>query len=227
MNHVTTRDTTQRNRLLPLALAVVGACLTAGCASDGSTSSAWATGAPRDKTYSKVLIVGVSASEDSRCMFENFMVSQLASPSTQAIASCRQATPVTPPTRESVAKMVADTGADAVLATRLVAARASTQNDGSRDDRGGYFFKSEGVTDVVGPWGFYDLPAVYGQYENFPALNLLEGQVTVSSNFYSTQAAMLVCTLTTTVKNLATSDNAAAAVANAIAARLQGDGLVK
>jgi hypothetical protein len=212
---------------MQFALTVIGASSIAGCASNGSTSTNWAAGAPRDKTYSRVLVVGVSASEDDRCMFENFMVSQLASPATQVISSCSQATPVTPPTRESVAKMAAATGADAVLTTRLVGAQAAVQNDGSRDDRGGYFFKSEGVTDAYGPWGFYDLPVVYGQYENLPSLSLLEGQVTVSSNFYSTQAAMLVCTLTTTVKNLATSDNAAAAVANAVAARLQTDGLVK
>ncbi len=80
---------------------------------------------------------------------------------------------------------------------------------------------------VTGPWGFYDLPAVYGQYVDQPELNLLEGQVTVSTNFYSTQSAILVCTLTTTVKDLTAMDSAVAAVANAIAARLHSDGLVK
>ncbi len=211
------------------ALAMLALACAAGCAgTSGSTSStSWASGAPRDTTYSRVLVVGVSASEDNRCMFEEFLADQLTSPSTQVIQSCNQATPVTPPTQESVAKMVAATGADAVLATRLVGAQAAVQNDGSRDDRGGDYFKAEGTADAIGPWGFYDLPVVYGQYENQPPLSLLEGQFTVSSKFYSTQKSMLVCTISTTVKDNDTSDNAIAAVAEAIADRLRRDGLAK
>jgi hypothetical protein len=211
------------------AFALLALACAAGCAgTSGSTSStAWASGAPRGTTYSRVLVVGVSASEDNRCMFENFLADQLTSPSTQVIQSCNQATPVTPPTRESVARMVAATGADAVLATRFVGAQAAVQNDGSRDDRGGYYFKDEGTTDAISPWGFYDLPVVYGQYENQPSLSLLEGKLTVSSKFYSTQKAMLVCTIATTVKDNDTSDNAIASIAEAIADRLRRDGLVK
>jgi hypothetical protein len=212
--------------LLRSAVALLAlAC--AGCAGISGSSSTWASGAPRDVTYSRVLVVGVSDSEDNRCMYEEFLADQLTSPSTQVIQSCNQASPVTPPTQESVARMVATTGADAVLATRFVGAQAAVQNDGSRDDRGGYYFKSEGTTDAVGPWGFYDLPVVYGQYENQPALQLLEGEVTVSSKFYSTQKAMLVCTLSTTVKDNDTSDNVIASIAESIADRLRHDGLVK
>jgi hypothetical protein len=206
---------------------VLSACLVTGCASGGSSSTNWASGAPRGNTYSRVLVVGVTPSEDDRCMFENFLADQLTSPATQVIQSCDQATPVTPPTQESVAKMVAATGADAVLATRLVGAQAAVQNDGSRDDRGGYYFKAEGTADAVGPWGFYDLPVVYGQYENEPALSVLEGQLTVSSKFYATQSRSLVSTITTTVKDMDTSDNSIAAVAAAIANRLRSDHLVK
>ena len=210
-------------------LALLALACAAGCAGTpgSSSSTSWASGAPRDTTYSRVLVVGVSASEDNRCMFEQFLADQLRSPSTQVIQSCDQARPVTPPTQESVAKMVAATGADAVLATRLVGAQAAVQNDGSRDDRGGYYFKPEGMTDAVGPWGFYDLPVVYGQYENQPSLSLLEGKFTVSSKFYSTQKAMLVATISTTVKDNDTSDNAIAAVAEAVADRLRRDGLAK
>jgi len=207
-------------------LTLLALACAAGCAGTSGSTTTWASGAPRD-TYSRVLVVGVSASEDKRCMFEEFLADQLTSPSTQVIQSCNQATPVTPPTQESVARMAATTGADAVLATRLVGAQAAVQNDGSRDDRGGYYFKSEGMTDAIGPWGFYDLPVVYGQYENQPALKMLEGKFTVSSNFYDTQKAMLVTTLSTTVKDNDTTDNAIAAVAEAIADRVRRDGLVK
>ncbi len=209
------------------ALALLALACAAGCAGTSGSTSTGASGGPRDKTYSRVLVVGVSANEDNRCMFENFLADQLTSPATQVIQSCNQATPVTPPTQESVARMVAATGADAVLATRLVGSQSAVQNDGSRDDRGGYYFKAEGVADATGPWGFYDLPVVYGQYDNQPALKMLEGKLTVSSSFYDTQKAMLVTTLGTTVKDNDTTDNAIAALAEAIADRVRRDGLVK
>lgn len=225
VRHSTSHSTAHslpRSALLCLALAC-----TAGCAGTSGSTTTWATGAPRDTAYSRVLVVGVTASEDNRCMFENFLADQLSSPSTQVIQSCDQASPVTPPTQESVAKMAAATGADAVLTTRLVGAQASVQNDGSRDERGGYYFKAEGTADAVGPWGFYDLPVVYGQYQNQPSLSVLAGEVSVSSQFYSTQKSMLVCTIATTVKDSDTSDNAVAALAEAIADRLRSDGLAK
>jgi hypothetical protein len=225
--HFITQPAAIRTPGMRVFLYALGTCMVAGCASNGSSSSAWAPGASHDSRYSRVLVVGVSASEDSRCMFENFLADQVASPSTEVIQSCDLATPVTPPTKESVARMVTATGADAVLATRLVGSQAAVQNDGSRDDRGGYYFKAEGTADATGPWGVYDLPVVYGQYENEPSLNLLEGQVTVSSKFYATRTQSLVCTITTTVKNMDTSDNTVAAVAEAIADRLRGDHLVK
>jgi hypothetical protein len=208
-------------------VAILALACAAGCAGTSGSTSSWASGAPRDATYSRVLVVGVSASEDNRCMFENFLADELTSPSTEVIQSCNLASPVTPPTQESVARMVASSGADAVLATRFVGAQAAVQNDGSRDDRGGYYFKAEGTAEEVSPWGFYDLPVVYGQYENQPSLSLLAGKFTVSSKFYSTQKAMLVCTLSTTVKDTDTSDNAIASIAEAIADRLRSDGLVK
>lgn len=225
--HLAIRATAVRTAAMRILLPALGAWLVAGCTSNGSSSTDWAASAPRDHSYSRVLVVGVSASEDNRCMFEEFLADELTSPSTQVIQSCDQATPVTPPTRDSVARMVAATGADAVLATRFVGAQAAVQNDGSRDDRGGYYFKSEGTTDAAGPWGVYDLPVVYGQYENQPSLSLLEGQVTVSSKFYATQGPALVSTISTTVKDNDTSDNAVASIAEAIADRLRRDGLVK
>ena len=88
-------------------------------------------------------------------------------------------------------------------------------------------FKAYGTTDVPDAWGFYDLPVVYGQYQNEPQLNLLEGDVTVVSQVYSVQDKMLVATIKTTVKNVDTSENAIASVAEAVADRMRTDGLTK
>jgi hypothetical protein len=58
-------------------------------------------------------------------------------------------------------------------------------------------------------------------------LNLLEGDVTVVSQVYSVQDKMLVATIKTSVKNIDTSENAIAAVAEAVADRMRSDGLAK
>lgn len=191
------------------------------------SSTEWAPNAPRDHRYTKVLVVGISASEDSRCMYENFLADQLQSKTVEVIQSCDIDSPVQPPTQAWVAEVATDAGADAVLTTRFVGADASVRNDGTRDDRGGYYFKAYGTTDVPDAWGFYDLPVVYGQYQNEPQLNLLEGDVTVVSQVYSVQDKMLVATIKTTVKNVDTSENAIASVAEAVADRMRSDGLAK
>ena len=203
------------------------ALLLAPAAALAGSSTEWAPNAPRDNRYTKVLVVGISASEDSRCSYENFLADQLQSKTVEVIQSCDIDSPVQPPTQQWVAEVATDAGADAVLTTRFVGADASVRNDGSRDDRGGYYFKAYGTTDVPDAWGFYDLPVVYGQYQNEPQLNLLEGDVTVVSQVYSVQDKMLVATIKTTVKNVDTSENAIASVAEAVADRMRSDGLAK
>jgi hypothetical protein len=208
-------------------MSVLALLLAAAPAVQAGSSTQWAPNAPRDHRYTKVLVVGISASEDNRCMYENFLADQLQSNTVQVIQSCDIDSPVTPPTQAWVAEVATDSGADAVLTTRFVGADASVRNDGSRDDRGGYYFKAYGTGEVSDPWGFYDLPVVFGEYENQPALNLLEGDVTVVSQVYSVQDKMLVCTISTSVKNIDTSENAIAAVAEAVADRMRRDGLAK
>ena len=52
------------------------------------SSTEWAPNAPRDHRYTKVLVVGISASEDSRCTYENFLADQLQSKTVEVIQSC-------------------------------------------------------------------------------------------------------------------------------------------
>ncbi|MFO1407077.1 MAG: hypothetical protein U1F08_06030 [Steroidobacteraceae bacterium] len=213
---------------VPGRIAALTLLLAAASGASAGSSTEWAPNAPRDHRYTKVLVVGISQSEDSRCAYENFLADQLQSKTVEVIQSCDLDDPPIPlPTRASVAQMAKDAGADAVLTTRFVGANASVQNDGSRDDRGGYYFKAYGTADMPDAWGFYDLPVTLGDYQNEPALNLLEGNVTVVSQVYSVQDAMLICTINTTVKDVDTSENAIAAVAEAVADRIRRDGIAK
>lgn len=217
-----------RTHSRPLACAgIIAALLLAAPLAQAGSSTEWAPNAPRDQRYSMVLVVGISASEDSRCSYENYLADQLQSKTVEVVQSCDIDSPVQPPTRQWVAEVATDAGADAVLTTRFVGADASVRNDGSRDDRGGYYFKAYGTGEIPDAWGFYDLPVVYGEYENQPQLNLLEGDVTVESQVYSVKDKMLICTIRTTVKNVDTSENAIAAVAEAVADRMRSDGIAK
>src|SRR5215472_9246683 len=90
-----------------------------GC-SGVSVKGEWQDGAPRNQTYTKLLVIGVSPDRDLRCAFEATFASQLSSASTTVVTSCSQMSAKEPLTRENVERVAAAVHADAVLATRLV-----------------------------------------------------------------------------------------------------------
>src|SRR6516164_8937079 len=72
-----------------------------GC-SGVSVEGKWQDGAPRNQTYSRLLVIGVSPDRDLRCAFESTFTSQLTSASTTAISSCAKMNAKEPLTRENV-----------------------------------------------------------------------------------------------------------------------------
>ena len=60
-----------------------------GC-SGVSVKGTWQDGAPRNQTYARLLVIGVSPDRDLRCAFESTFASQLTSASTKVISSCSQ-----------------------------------------------------------------------------------------------------------------------------------------
>ena len=107
-----------------------------GCAGNIKSTGAWQPSVPRSQSFSKLLIVGVSPNYDQRCAFEWALASHINDGSTQAFVSCDSMTSEIPLTRENIERVVASTKTDAVLATTLVAAKAGSQEGGSRDTRG-------------------------------------------------------------------------------------------
>jgi len=210
---------TRRGILAPLLLAI--ACL-AGCAHPFRVTGTWTEGATRPQTFKKLLVVGVSPDYRQRCNFEWALARTLGSDTVKAIASCSAMAADEHLSRESIERVVASTGADGVLATRLVTASASVQEGGSHDTRGSGQYKATGVG-----YGYYGMPVIYGEFAAQPSIFSLEHQFELTTQLYETRAASLVYNLKTTAKTQDSSDVVLVQVSSVIAARLRQDGLVQ
>jgi len=166
-----------------------------GC-SGVSVKGSWQEGAPRDQTYAKLLVIGVSPDRDLRCAFEATFASQLKSASTTAITSCQQMSAKEPLTRENVERAAASVHADAVLATRLVSMSAGHGEGNSNDMRGTDLYKA---TDFA--YGAYGMPVTYVDFQTAPPLTSLKSSLHVLTKLYETRGAMLVYTIDTVTKS--------------------------
>ena len=187
-----TKSTYRSVTSLSLLTVTVWLC---GC-SGVSVKGAWQDGAPRNQTYTKLLVIGVSPDRDLRCAFEATFASALKSESTTVITSCSQMSAKEPLTRENVERAAASVHADAVLATRLVSI-ASKQGEGtSTDMRGNSVYKA---TDFG--YGAYGMPVTYVDFETAPPLQSLSRSLHVVTKLYETHGATLIYTIDTVTKS--------------------------
>ncbi len=194
----------------------------------GATSPAQAADAPgAGGPYGRVLIVGVSPDDNARCRFEQFLADQIQSDATTAISSCDVVTPLKPLTQAGIEQAVSAQQADAVLATILVSDQQREVEGGGRDTRGGDYFKAEGTAYVPDFWGLYGVPVVYGQFEDLPPIDTLQGTVEVQTRVYDTRSHTLVRTVKTKAKHLESSDQAAAAITDDLGKQLRREGVVR
>jgi hypothetical protein len=205
--------------LLVLAVSV---CLS-GCAGV-SVKGAWQDGVPRNQTFARVLIVGVSPDLNVRCAFESTFASQLKSASTTVISSCDAMNSKEPLTRENIERVVATTHADAVLATRLVSMAAGQQEGTSNDTRGNSVYKA---TDFG--YGAYGMPVTAVEFQTAPPLSTITGSIHVLTRLYETHGATLVYTLDTMTKSQEINSTEATlmTIAAPTADRLRRDGLIR
>jgi hypothetical protein len=166
-----------------------------GC-SGVSVKGTWQDGAPRDQTYARLLVIGVSPDRDLRCAFESTFASQLMSASTTVISSCAKMSATEPLTRESVERVAASVHADAVLATRLVSMGTGHGEGNSTDTRGDSVYKA---TDFA--YGAYGMPVTYVDFQTAPPLTSLTSSLHVVTKLYETHGATLVYTIDTVTKS--------------------------
>jgi hypothetical protein len=203
-------------------LALLGAVWLAGCANQVKVTSAWQDNAPRKQPFARVLVVAVSPDGDQRCEFEHTLAARIQSASTTAIASCDAVTDKGTLTRVSIDQAIASQQADGVVATFLISQKWDTQEGGTRDTRGGGYYKP---TDAG--YGAYGVPVVYGDFQTYSSVMVLKGSVDVTTKVYETRGATLIYVIDTTASDLESTDVGRATVASSIADRLHRDELIR
>jgi hypothetical protein len=208
-------------------LLLLGALSLAGCGSQPTAAGAQQADAPRDQTFTRVLVVGVTPHVNQRCAFEFFLASQIKSESTKGVRSCDAVKEKNPLTLESIEAAIAAQQVDAVVATTLVTADWAAEEGRGRDERGGGMYKATDAGYATGYYGAYGIPVVYGEFQTAPSITTVTGEVKVITKVYETRGATLVYTVETTAKNLESRDAALASVAESIAKRLRREGLIR
>jgi len=222
-----TRLKTSRSALTaPLAVLLTASWL-GGCTAPVTLKSDFTPGAARGATFTSFLVVGVSPDVNQRCAFEYSMAASLRSGSVKATTSCAVMNTKEPLTREGIERVLATVGADAVLATSLIASGGAIKEGGSADARGGGYYKATGFGYETGYWGAYGVPVVYGEFQTAPSVFSISGTVEIQTRLFETRGATLVYSLDTKAKNLASREMALAEITPAIAERLQKDGLIR
>ena len=166
-----------------------------GC-SGVSVKGTWQDGAPRNQTYARLLVIGVTPDRDLRCAFESDFASQLISALTAVISSCDQMNAKEPLTRENVERVATSLHADAVLATRLVSMKFGHGEGNSDDTRGDSLYKA---TDLA--YGAYGMPVTYVEFQTAPPLTSLTSSLHVVTKLYATHGATLIYTIDTVTKS--------------------------
>ena len=222
------RDPRPMNTLVRAMVLLLGAVALAGCAQQVRVSGAWQDDVPRDRSFSRVLVVGVSPDYNQRCAFESVLALQIRSESTTVITSCRAMSSKDPLTLENIERVIAEHQVDAVLATFLVAAEIRGQEGGTNETRGETYYKATGIGyDYYGYYGAYGMPVIYGEFQTAPSIMTVQGQVEITTRLFDTADGTLVYELNTKARDLESREAGLAIITGPIAERLRRDGVIR
>jgi hypothetical protein len=204
-------------------LLMVGVVCLAGCTTSSSVKGAWQQSTP-NRSYSRILLVGISTNFDQRCSFEFSMASQFSGSSTVPLVSCNTMMPKEPLTRQNIEQLVVSQHADAVLTTAVV----TMQMAKGQGYTGMPYYQVEGVGYVTGPVGAYGVPVAFVQLETPPHIPTITGDIHLITKLFDTHDATLVYTLDTRAKtdDLQSDPVATDTITAIIAARLRHDGVI-
>jgi hypothetical protein len=203
--------------------AIVFAGLLAACGPQVSTRGEWQEPHTAKAPFSNVLVVGVAPTSQSRRSFEQALVDLLQKDGAQASASIVVAGAQQALTPETLAGLVGQTGADAVLVTRLASRKVKFEESPDR-----YGVKTEQPSSLQDVTGLVDLFSTqYHEYEEPGALGAQSTATLQSSLYEAADGERLVYTIETHIKFEETKDDAIGAVTTAIASRLRSEGLIR
>ncbi len=224
---VTTRIASSPSAFVGSILALLAAGILSGCSRSVVVDGSFNKAVPRAGGFTNILVVGVSPDINGRCAFEQALAADLRSQTVKATMSCSVMDTREPLTRELVERAVATLGADAVLATTLVASTAKAKEGGSADARGGGYYKGTDFGYDYGFYGAYGVPVVYGEFQVAPSVFSISGTARLSTRLFRADDATIVYTVVTKAKNLSSREMAIAKIAPAITDRLRREGLIR
>jgi hypothetical protein len=217
-----------KNASVRSTLMILGVAWLSGCATQSTVNGAWQGSAPRHQSFTRVLIVGISANFTQRCAFEWSLASQIASDSTQVFISCDSMTSKDPLTRADIERVVAADHADAVLTSAVVSMQLGGQQGNTRDTRATPYYQVTGQGYVTGALGEYGVPVTFVQLETTPSITMLTGEIHVLTKLFETHGATLIYTVDTKAKSedIDSSSTGIESITALIADRLRRDGLI-
>lgn len=225
------RSTSATHRgLCAAALALAAGMLLSACTRPTRVEGGWTEGAARDRSYSRILVIGVGPSFTTRCRFERMMRDSLNAIGAHAETSCAYMNSKDPLTREAVVAIVAKQGMDAVFSTRLVDGKVGVQQGGTDEARGEAYVKpvGYGYGYAYDPYyGSFGLPVTYVEFVSEDPQLTVRRTVVISSNLYDARNAALVYTLDTVTYDKTSQGEVIDALSAAIADHMQRDGLVR
>jgi len=206
------------------ALLILCVAWLVGCAGSSSVSGAWQNSTP-NRSFSRILIVGLSTSFDQRCSFEFSMASQFSGGSTQPLVSCNTMLPKEALSRANIERVVVAEHADAVLTTAVV----TMQLGKGQGYTGMPYYQVEGVGYVTGPVGAYGVPVAFVQLETPASVPTITGDIHLITKLFDARDATLLYTLDTRAKtdDLQSSGVAIDTITELIAGRLRRDGAIQ
>ncbi len=217
----------RQHALVGPTLLIVGAAWLCGCAGN-SAKGAWQDSAANRPSFSRILIVGISADFTQRCSFEFSMASQFTGSSTQALVSCNTMMPNDPLTRANIERVAAAGHADAVLTSAVVSMQLSGHQGNTSDTRATPYYQVTGEGWVTGDLGAYGVPVAYVQLETTPSIPMISDDIQVVTKLFDVKDATLVYTMQTQAKSsdMQSSSSTIETITGLIAARLRRDGVI-
>jgi len=166
--------------------------------------------------YDKILVVGISDDSNQRRRFENLMRSRLQKPGTTVWASHQSMQPGSALNRAAVTALAEQTGATAVIVTRLADQQISTEQIEARTGH-----KTRRKSENPVNFFHYD----YDEYEE-PAYLVVKNTVSLTTDLYETKEGRLLYSIETTTYDKESGMEIIDEATSAIVGRLRRDGLV-
>jgi len=197
----------------PVFIALLTALLT-GCAGTPQQSHVWNDADKRGARYDRVLLTALTQEGDKRRSFEDALAGRLRSEQTEVWSSNKLMRIDTPVTTETVAPLLAQTGATAVIVTRVTSIAVEPVQVNAYTDVVAKRRKGSALT-----YDYVD--------KELPAFIRNEFTTVLTTDVYDAESNSNVYTLVSSTRGQESLGDVIEVLSKAIAKRLRSDGVVR